>query len=132
MPRKLTIEEFVNRSRELYGAKYDYSKVDYVNTSTKVCITCKEHGDFWITPSNFLGGHKCPACSGRERITQEVFIKRSELVHNNRYDYSKVDYKGLNKPVCIICPEHGEFWQKANGHMYGQGCPICGGSIKSL
>lgn len=131
MPRKLTIEEFVNRSRELYGAKYDYSKVNYVNTSTKVCITCKDHGDFWITPSNFLGGHKCPACSGRERITPDVFIRRSTAIHNGRYDYSKVDYKGLGKRVCIICPVHGEFWQVAQYHMLGQGCPKCFGSPKS-
>lgn len=131
MPRKLTIEEFVNRSRELYGAKYDYSKVNYVNTSTKVCITCPEHGDFWMTPSNFLNGHKCPACSGRTRVTQEVFIERSTKIHNGRYNYSKVEYKGLEKPVCIICPVHGEFWQKANGHMYGRGCPKCYGTPKS-
>lgn len=131
MSRKLTIEEFVNRSRELYGAKYDYSKVNYVNTSTKVCITCKDHGDFWITPSNFLGGHKCPACSGRERITPDVFIRRSTAIHNGRYDYSKVDYKGLGKRVCIICPVHGEFWQVAQYHMLGQGCPKCFGSPKS-
>ena len=131
MPRKLTIEEFVNRSRELYGAKYDYSKVNYVNTSTKVCITCKDHGDFWITPSNFLGGHKCPACSGRERITPDVFIRRSTAIHNGRYDYSKVDYKGPGKRVCIICPVHGEFWQVAQYHMLGQGCPTCFGSPKS-
>ena len=27
--------------------------------------------------------------------------------------------------VCIICPEHGEFWQKLNDHTNGQGCPKC-------
>lgn len=131
MPRKLTIEDFINRSRELYGDRYDYSMVNYVNTSTKVCITCKDHGDFWITPNNFLNGHKCPTCSGRERITPEVFIRRSTAIHNGRYDYSKVEYKGSNIDVCIICPEHGEFWQNPSRHMLGNGCPKCFGTPKS-
>ena len=131
MPRKLTIDDFISRSRKLYGDLYDYSKVNYVDTLTKVCITCKEHGDFWITPSNFLSGHKCPTCSGKERVTRDVFIRRSVLAHNGRYDYSKVNYKGLYEKVCIICPEHGPFWQKARLHSEGYGCPICGGNIRS-
>lgn len=131
MPKKLTTSEFIARAKELYGDKYDYSKVVYINSAQKVCVICPEHGDFWMTPSNFLNGHKCPACSGRTRVTQEVFIERSTKIHNGRYNYSKVEYKGLEKPVCIICPEHGEFWQKANGHMYGRGCPKCYGTPKS-
>lgn len=131
MPRKLTTSEFIARAKELYGDKYDYSKVEYKNFGQKVCITCPEHGDFWMTPSNFLNGHKCPACSGKTRVTQDLFIERSAKIHNGRYDYSKVEYKGLEIPVCIICPEHGEFWQKANAHMYGQGCPMCFGTPKS-
>lgn len=131
MPRKLTTSDFVVRAKELYGDKYDYSKVAYKGMGTKVCITCPEHGDFWMTPDNFLAGHKCPTCSGRARVTQETFIARSAKIHNGRYDYSKVEYKGLNKPICIICPEHGEFWQKAHAHLYGQGCPRCFGTPKS-
>ena len=131
MPRKLTREIFIERARQLYGNKYNYSKVVYVNIDTKVCITCPDHGDFWVTPHNFLNNHVCPTCSGRQRITKEVFIERSCLKHNDRYDYSKVVYHGLNVPVRIICPIHGEFLQMPSGHMYGNGCPKCFGSPKS-
>lgn len=131
MPKKLTLEVFVDRAKRLYGEKYDYSKVTYVNTETKVCITCPNHGDFWITPHNFLNNHACPACSGHQRITKEIFIERSTLKHKARYDYSKVDYQGLDVPVTIICPVHGEFQQLPSGHMYGNGCPMCFGSPKS-
>ncbi len=131
MPKKLTLEVFVNKAKRLYGDKYDYSKVIYVNTETKVCITCPEHGDFWITPHNFLNNHSCPECSGHQRITKEIFIERSTRKHKGRYDYSKVVYQRLDIPVTIICPVHGEFQQLPSGHMYGNGCPICFGSPKS-
>lgn len=129
--KRLTIKDFLERACEKYGDRYDYSKTDFVNTSTKVCITCPKHGDFWITPSNFLNGHKCPTCSGRERINKDVFVSRSKIKHHNRYDYSKVDYKGLQTKVRIICPDHGEFWQKPALHLNGNGCQKCFATPKS-
>ena len=131
MPTRLTTEEFIKRAKKIYGDTYDYSKVDYINQSTRVIIGCPTHGEFQALPVNFLKGHACPICSGREKITPEVFLKRSKKRHNDRYDYSKVEYKGLFKPVCIICPEHGEFWQLPRYHMNGNGCPKCFGSPKS-
>lgn len=43
------------------------------------------------------------------------FINRSRLIHNNYYDYSKVNYKNSIIKVCITCPKHGTFgkFQKA-------------------
>jgi very-short-patch-repair endonuclease len=41
------------------------------------------------------------------------------------YDYSKTDYRGVTAKVTIICSKHGEFLQKANNHLNGQGCPFC-------
>lgn len=131
MAKKITFSDFLNRVSKLYGNKYDYSKVKFTNTSTKVCIICPEHGEFEITPNNFLRGHKCPTCSGRQRITKEVFISRSTIVHKGRYDYSKVDWKGATKAVCIICPVHGEFQQIARNHMQGNGCQKCFATPKS-
>ena len=131
MPKKLTKEEFIERARKVHGNFYDYSKVEYVGSEVKICITCPKHGDFWMTPHNHLYGHGCLLCRGYERITLDVFVKRSKEKHHDRYDYSKVDYRGLKHPVCIICPVHGEFWQNPQAHMYGNGCPACYGSPKS-
>ena len=129
--KKLLFSEFLTRARQLYGDKYDYSKVNFLNSSKKICVVCPEHGDFWITPSNFLQGHKCPACSNRQRITKKVFISRSEKIHNNRYDYTKIDLKNASSKVRIICPVHGEFLQVAKYHMQGNGCPKCFATPKS-
>ena len=67
----------------------------------------------------------------------EKFIEKSKTVHNNYYDYSKVNYVNSQIKVCIICPVHGEFWQTPNDHMYGHGCLKCNESkgeatIKSI
>ena len=129
--KKLTTEEFIKRAAKLYGNRYDFSKVVYINSSTKVCITCQEHGDFWITPNNFLQGHKCAACSGRQRVTKDIFIRRSVVRHRDTYDYSKVSYNGLATHVEIICPKHGSFWQKPSLHLNGNGCQKCFGTPKS-
>lgn len=53
------------------------------------------------------------------------FLKKSMVIHNNKYDYSKVEYVNNYTKVCIICPIHGEFWQRPFQHLRGHGCPIC-------
>lgn len=60
------------------------------------------------------------------KLTTEEFIKKANFTHNNKYDYSKVNYTGSK--VIIICPEHGEFLQD-RAHLYGNGCPKCKGEI---
>ena len=122
--KKLTTEEFVEKANKVHNNKYTYSKTNYINTGTKVCITCPVHGDFWQVPNNHLFGAGCPKCAGKYN-DREFFIERSKKVHENKYDYSKVEYVATDEKVCIICPQHGEFWQTPSGHMHGQGCPMC-------
>ena len=130
MPKKKTKEEFIQDAREKHNGKYDYSKVEYVNAKTKVCIICPEHGEFEQTPNNHLSGQGCPTCANeangeRCRSSKEEFIKKSRKKHGEKYDYSKVEYVNANTKVCIICPEHGNFEQMPYCHLQGQGCPTC-------
>lgn len=62
----------------------------------------------------------------RRKITTEEFIENARKVHGDKYDYSKVKYVDSHVNVCIVCPEHGEFWQAPNNHIRGAGCPRCG------
>lgn len=237
---KLTQDEFVQRSNEVHGDKYDYSKSIYVNSRTKVIITCPKHGEFEQNPKNHYNGQGCSKCyttlyrddlsflnldkyiylnleinkiksnyqlkfkdkktgyiyyqsckHHKEKnkpikidsqflinemknihnnkyeyltnmkfhyITDKIQIKdreskdifkyelyrhliekmepneltlnrfkiKSNIVHNNKYDYSKVEF-GLNKDkVIIICPDHSEFKQNISNHVnLGHGCPEC-------
>ena len=124
---------FIKKANEKFNNKFDYSKVEYINSQTKICIICPEHGEFWTSPSVHLNSkHGCPYCGRKESnrmLTSEEFIKKAKEIHGDKYDYSKVEYCGWNKKVCIICPEHGEFWQSAINHIgkyHKNGCPQCG------
>ncbi len=123
--KKLTTQEFIAKAKAIHGDRYDYSKVDYKGTENKVIIICKIHKDFLIKPHNFLQGQGCPKCSSHQFITEDSFISRAKKIHRNRYDYSKVDYRRADESVCIICPTHGEFYQKPKVHLAGGGCQQC-------
>ena len=125
MGKKLTQTEFIERARVAHGQKYSYTKTKYINASTHVIITCPIHGDFLQNPDSHTRGVGCPRCAGK-CVTTESFILRAREVHGQKYDYSKVVYKNAKTKVCIVCPEHGEFWQTPDGHLEGKGCRECG------
>lgn len=113
MPKKLTTEEWVAKAKAVHGDKYDYSKVEYINKSTKVCITCPVHGDFWQTPHNHTVQNRgCPKCGNSLKKTAEEFIRDAREKHGSRYDYHMVEYIGANNYVVIICPDVDETGEK--------------------
>ncbi|MBQ2441354.1 MAG: hypothetical protein II502_04090, partial [Paludibacteraceae bacterium] len=63
----MTTEEFIQKAKQVHGDKYDYSKVEYVNSKTKVCVVCPEHGEFWQTPNSHSRGVGCSKCA-KERL----------------------------------------------------------------
>ena len=136
--KRLTKEDFIKKAKKIHGDKYDYSKVKYVNNRTEVCIICPEHGEFWQKPYVHLKGNGCHKCSLDKKRSlfsdgREKFIEKAKKVHNNKYDYSKVDYVNAKTEVCIICLEHGEFWQTPYLHIVSKyGCPKCGKKAASL
>ena len=124
MGEKITTQEFIKKAQKVHGDKYDYSKVDYINSQTKIIIVCPEHGEFEQVPNNHLNGRGCLQCKrDNQKISLEEFIKRSNIKHNNKYDYSLVDLS--NNKIKIICPEHGEFEQRKDMHLFGSGCLKC-------
>ena len=122
----MNTQEFIRKAREIHGDKYDYSKVEYINNRTKVCIICPVHGEFWQIPYTHIKGFGCSRCGGTGKLSLKEFIEKAREIHGDKYDYSKVEYKGMHTKVCIICPEHGEFWQKPCNHINKCGCPKCG------
>ena len=62
MGKPLTKEQFILKARQVHGWKYDYSKVDYKDSRTKICIICPIHGEFWQLPSSHLCGNGCIKC----------------------------------------------------------------------
>ena len=124
--KKYTTEEFVIKAITLHGLKYDYSLVNYINSKSKIAIICKEHGVFEQLPASHLRGYGCSKCYGFNKTTND-FINESNLIHNNKYNYSLTKYINNKTNIIIICPNHGNFTQRPLNHLLGQGCPKCSG-----
>ena len=132
--QKTTLKEFIIKANEKHNNKYDYSLVDYINCDTQVKILCPIHGIFEQTPYNHLKGD-CNSCARdlngkKKRLTQEKFLERVIEIHNNKYDYSLVEYINSDTIIKILCKKHGCFEQTADKHLYSkQGCPKCKNSL---
>ena len=125
--KKKTTEEFIREAKEVHGDRYDYSKTVYTGAFNKVVIVCPIHGEFKQVASSHLHGQNCPLCSGKYALKPaEKFVLDAKKIHGDKYDYTKVEYRGVLKEVTIICPEHGEFKQKPREHLSGCGCQKCG------
>lgn len=146
--KRKTKEQFIKEAQETHknkeGFKYDYSKVEYKNQNTKVCIICPKHGEFWQTPRVHLMGRGCPEC-GKEKCkavsrkgnpnmckkhrkwdTESLIDECKKIYGENAYDYSKVKYNGRKSRVTLICPKHGEFTLPFGSIVYKHtGCKQC-------
>lgn len=128
--------EFIQKAIAIHGHRYSYSQVVYKNNRTKTTIECKEHGLFGQRPSDHLKGHGCDKCAkklqGKRQVyTSEKFISKATARHGDKYLYDLVEYVNSKHKVEIICRQHGSFLQLPAAHVFGQGCPICAGNIKS-
>ncbi len=123
--KRLDKNKVILQFKEAHGDLYDYSKVDYVNTNTKVEIICKNHGSFFQIPKDHKKGFGCDKCGGTHSYTNEEFIKKAKEIHNDKYVYLS-PYISAHKKIAILCEDHGIFRQLAYMHIQGQGCSECG------
>ena len=129
--KNITDKEFIKKAKEVHGDKYDYSKIKYKNKFSKLNIICSIHGEFeQVARNHIMSGCGCQKCannsvSKHRTLGLETFIKKSNKTHNNKYDYSMVDYTNQLNRVKIICPIHGEFEQRPVEHLRGCGCQAC-------
>jgi hypothetical protein len=111
--QKLTTIDFINRAKEIHHNKYNYDKVNYINSQTKVSIGCQIHGYFEQIPKTHLEGSGCTNCSrsSPKKLSSEEFIEKAKKVHGNEYDYDNVIYVHSKSKVNITCRSHGDFKQ---------------------
>ena len=130
LKRKLTKDQFIEKAKYKHGDRYDYSKVIYINSTTKVIIVCDKHGDFEQTPNDHYAGgcYKCGRIllATKRLLHQNEIIERFVNIHGDKYDYSLVNYTGIDNNIVIICDIHGEFEQSPQVHIMGCGCQNCG------
>lgn len=115
MAKRLTLENFIERSKQVHGDKYSYEYVDISNGAHgKVKIMCPIHGVFEQSPSDHMQGSGCRKCAidknaMRSRKSPEKFLEECREVWGDRYDLSKTVYTGVSDKITVICKEHGEF-----------------------
>lgn len=130
-----TNKDIIDNLIKKHGNKYDYSYVNYKGYQGVIKIICPIHNVFEQRHDHHLSGSGCPKCSNIKsgeyaRLNTGDFIKKSKELHNDKYDYSLVEYKNAKTKVKIKCNTHGVFLQTPNSHLVGSGCPKCAGRNK--
>ena len=78
---KYNTEYFVNKAVEVHGTTYDYSRVVYTKTNSKVTIICPIHKEFEQRAQSHLQGSGCHKCA---------------LANNNYWSYTGWEVAGDN------------------------------------
>ncbi len=100
-------EKFIENAKKVHGDRYDYSKVEYFNSSTMVEIVCKKHGPFLQLPSNHLSGVNCPSCKmtiGEIRI--EKYLKEKNIKFNPQHRFKNCRGKKLPLRFDFYLPDY--------------------------
>lgn len=108
-------ESFIEWMKSIWGDKYDYSKVVYINAKTKIELICPEHGSFLKIPNDIIC-HKhqeniCPRCNISEgEIKTEIFLKDNNI----KYKPQKVfkDLRIINPAIKVPHPLKFDFYLK--------------------
>ena len=132
MPLKKSKEQYIEEANNNHKNKYDYSLIkELPKRDTRVNIICPNHGIFEQSFNKHLIGNGCKNCAdkklGKERIEKAnmKFINKANIIHMNKYDYSKSIYISARDNMIIICKKHGDFEQSPNRHLSGSGCKKC-------
>lgn len=126
------LEDFILRANQVHGGIYDYSACIYVSSKSPIVITCEVHGEFSQTPNSHLMGSGCSECAGTKKLDNASFIFKANLVHDDKYNYSLINYINCLGKLQIICPIHGIFFQIAQDHLGGHGCHKCYKNISKM
>ena len=121
----MSASDFIEKVKSVHGDKYILDKVNFVNATTKVTISCPEHGDWEAVPSELFRGVGCPRCGGSYRYSQQEYIDALKKVHGDTYDLSKTIYTASKDRVTATCKEHGDFTLRADHFLSGGNCPEC-------
>ena len=82
----MNTKEFIEKAIVVHNNKYNYEMVNYTKSRIKLVIICPFHGEFLQIAYNHLSGQQCPKCTGKVKLTNEEFIRKSIKTHGNLYN----------------------------------------------
>jgi hypothetical protein len=124
---------FIEKATKKFEGKFKYHLVDYVNNCTPVLIECPDHGVYLQKPIDHVSSKiGCPKCAIEKngkacRKSLSTVIAEFNGVHGvGTYDYSNIQYTGMDKNIEIYCPRHNiTFKQTPRTHLKGCKCSLC-------
>lgn len=129
-PKKhMNTELFIKKAKEIYGDKYDYTEVNYINANTHIIIKCNGCNKKYkqVSRSHLQNNEVCEKCYGNN-LNLTKFLKRAIEIHGDKYDYSliKEENIGSRKYINIICKKcKNTFNQQIHKHLSKSGCYYC-------
>lgn len=115
-----TVQEFINKARKVHGDKYDYTKVNYYNSNTKVTIICHKHGEFQVTPNSHLsqktGCPKCKQSKGESEV--ETFLKENDIQYIQQYPITCKLKKKNKTYIDFYLPDYNTFIEYNGAQHY--------------
>lgn len=122
-PIKIDTQFLINEMNKVWNYKYEYlTNMEFHYITDKIQIKDKVSKDIFEYE---IYRHLIEKMEPNELTLNRFKIKSNEI-HDNKYDYSKVNFSMNKDKVIIICPDHGEFIQCVSNHVnLGQGCPEC-------
>lgn len=135
--------DWIEEAIKVHGDKFDYSKVNYINSDTKVDIICRIHGVFSQAPCEHLMGKGCPFCAHQQFHPLESLANVSPQIASE-WDYELNESSGYNPSNIGIDTRKMFYWHCNNGksHSYratiasrvyrNSGCAVCHGKQISL
>ena len=119
--KKSNKEEFVKKSKKIYGDKFNYDLVEYIDWKTGVKILCNDCNNIFLRPPNdHLRNKGCLQC---KKFTTQQFVLKAEEMHGDKYNYDLTDYKSMKIKVKISCNICNKiFEQFPHSHLQGFGC----------
>jgi hypothetical protein len=120
--KKLGLDEFINKAQHIHGDKYGYNNVEYINSKTKINITCKKHGEFSIKPCRHIYNNSgCPECAKEITISsthQQVidYIKSFDIDFkiNDRHEINPYELDIFIPSKMLAFEINGIYWHSYN------------------
>ena len=95
--RRDTNQEFIDKANKVHNNKYDYTKVKYFNTRTKVEIICLKHGSFLQKPMDHINSKQgCPICKeSKGEILVSKILKDHNIIFEPQKSFPDLKHKNV-------------------------------------
>jgi very-short-patch-repair endonuclease len=129
--RLRTSQNFIDEARKIHGNKYDYSRVDFVNSTTPVRVYCPEHKYEWETTWGVHIKLKCGCAlcgiDKKKRTGTLEVIEMFKSIHGDAFDYSEYQtWEGWHQTFKCYCKTHKLVFYPTPASHYYQGCGCTG------